>query len=223
MRLVVFISGKGSNLTAISNACANAFIPAQIVSVISNNPSAAGLLFADQQDINTFVLDHHDFATREAHEAKIISYLDKIKPDYLILAGYMRVLSASFIDQFKYKIINIHPSLLPNYKGLNTHQRVLNDFKKGIQNQHGCSIHWVTAGVDEGQIIAQAALTISANDTESSLAKRVHCLEHQLYPLVLRHLCLQNINKPDELLNTEPIQYNEQQLGTAFNEIIQTL
>ncbi len=184
MKLVVLISGTGSNLLKVLEACASQFIAGEVVAVISNKSSAKGLDFAQQFNVPAHVLEQSDFESREAHDQAIADQIASYQPDYIVLAGYMRILTEQFIARFDNQIINIHPSLLPLYKGLNTHQRAIDDG----QNQAGCTVHLVTPELDSGQILAQAIVPVLSDDQAESLAKRVQKAEHLLYPQVLRWL-----------------------------------
>ena len=184
LSLVVLISGSGSNLQAIIDAIESGQLKANISAVISNRPDAYGLTRAKQHNIPTISLDHKQFASRELFDLQLQAEIESIKPDIIVLAGYMRILTTEFINAFFPKTINIHPSLLPKYQGLNTHQRALdnNDI------QHGVSIHIVTPELDSGPVILQGKFDIDADDTTSSLQQKAHQLEHQMYPLVLKWL-----------------------------------
>lgn len=183
-RVVVMISGRGTNLSTLISASMAPDYPCRIVAVLSDNPDAAGLVLAREYDIEADVFAAGQYTGRPAHEQAILSRLDKIKPDIVCLAGYMRLLSAEFVNRWRGRMINIHPSLLPSFPGLDTHKRAL-------AHQvliHGCSVHFVTEGMDEGPLIAQAAVPVRPNDSEASLSDRVLAAEHQLYPLALRLL-----------------------------------
>jgi len=155
--------------------------PADIQLVISNRPEAAGLLKADGLGVKTICIDHRDFKTRAAFEAELDAALTAHNIKFVACAGFMRVLGEAFVQSWSGKLINIHPSLLPKYKGLQTHKRALDAADK----KHGCTVHWVNKGVDEGKIIAQSELDILPEDTPDTLARRVQTLEHRLYPKAL--------------------------------------
>ncbi|MER0238180.1 phosphoribosylglycinamide formyltransferase [Fulvimarina sp. MAC8] len=180
-RIVVLISGRGSNMSALIAACMNPSYPGRIVGVISNRPDAQGLETAKRYDIPARAIDHRDFPDREAHDAAVKAELDTLKPDIICLAGYMRLLTPGFVRHFAGRMINIHPSLLPLFPGLDTHARALN---AGMR-VHGCTVHYVTEGMDEGPIIAQAAIAIEPDDTPDTLADRLLRAEHRLYPHAL--------------------------------------
>ena len=181
-RVAVMISGRGSNLGALISASMASGYPCRIVGVISDNPDAAGLKLAKDYDIDTHVLDRKDFASREAHEEAVQAALEALGPDIICLAGYMRLLSGAFFGKWLGSRINIHPSLLPSFRGLDTHERVLAHQVR----LHGCSVHFVTEGMDEGPLIAQAAVPVLPGDDAKTLAARVLKAEHTLYPSALR-------------------------------------
>ena len=181
-RLVVLISGGGSKLQAIIDACNNGEINANIAAVISNKADAYGLERAKQAGIATAVLSHKDFDSREAYAAQLMNVIDTFAPNLVVLAGFMRILTPSLVQKFKGKMLNIHPSLLPKYQGLNTHQRAI-DAKDDV---HGVSVHFVTEELDGGPVILQAKVPVLADDTADTLAKRVHAQEHIIYPLVVK-------------------------------------
>ncbi|MBY5837061.1 phosphoribosylglycinamide formyltransferase [Rhizobium leguminosarum] len=181
-RAVVFISGSGSNMMALVAAAKAADYPAEIVGVISDKADAGGLAKAAAEGIATFAFPRKDYASKDAHEAAIFSALDKLKPDILCLAGYMRLLTATFIQRYEGRMLNIHPSLLPLFPGLHTHQRAID---AGMRIA-GCTVHFVTEGMDEGPVIGQAAVPVLSGDTAESLAARVLTVEHQIYPQAMR-------------------------------------
>ncbi|MDT6940489.1 phosphoribosylglycinamide formyltransferase [Brucella pseudogrignonensis] len=180
-RVVIFISGGGSNMEALIRAAQAPDFPAEIVSVFSDKPDAGGLAKAQAAGIATQVFSRKDYASKDAHEDAILEALALLNPDIICLAGYMRLLSAKFIAPYEGRILNIHPSLLPLFAGLHTHQRALDAGMKLA----GCTVHLVTEGMDEGPILAQAAVPIIEGDTESALAARVLKAEHKLYALAL--------------------------------------
>lgn len=183
-RVAVFISGGGSNMLSLADACAAPDFPAEIVAVISDKASAGGLAKAEARGIKTFAFERKSFASKQDHEAAILAALDEIRPDILCLAGFMRLLSGDFISRYEGRILNIHPALLPLFAGLHTHQRALDAGMKIA----GCTVHFVTEGMDEGPILAQAAVPVLAGDTAETLAARVLTVEHKLYPLSLKLL-----------------------------------
>ena len=180
-RVVVLISGGGSNMMALVAAAKAADYPAEIVGVISDKAEAGGLAKAAAEGIATFAFPRKDYASKEAHEAAIFSALDELSPDILCLAGYMRLLTATFIQRYEGRMLNIHPSLLPLFPGLHTHQRAID---AGMRIA-GCTVHFVTEGMDEGPVIGQAAVPVLSGDTAESLAARVLTVEHQIYPQAL--------------------------------------
>ena len=182
IRLVVLISGNGSNLQAIIDDITDNGLPAQIVAVISNKADAYGLERAKKAGIEQRVLSHKDFSDRSQYDLALKDLIDVYQPDLIILAGFMRILSNEFVEHYLHKMMNIHPSLLPKYKGLNTHQRALDAGDK----EHGCSVHFVTHELDDGPVILQATVDIKENDTAESLASRVHEQEHRIYPQAIR-------------------------------------
>lgn len=182
LRLAVLISGRGSNLQSIIDACRIDNFPAQINLVLSNTPDAYGLVRAKENDISTRIVSHKDFETKADFETEILSILDEFNIDLVCLAGFMRILSPTLITPWEGRIINIHPSLLPKYKGLHTHQRAI----EAGDTESGCTIHYVTPGVDEGEIILQKSVPIIDGDTADRLAARVLTQEHIAYPEAIR-------------------------------------
>ena len=185
MKAVILISGNGSNLQSIINHADR--INLQISAVISNKNNAFGLKRAESANINNHFLDPNIFDTKEAYDMELISIIDKLDVELIILAGYMKILSSIFINHFSGKIINIHPSLLPKYPGLNTHQKAIDAFEK----YHGASVHFVTEELDGGPVISQEIIKIDSKDNEASLAIKVLEKEHILYPKVI-HWYTQN-------------------------------
>ena len=181
--IVVLISGNGSNLQAIIDA-EKAGAPYHVAAVISNHADAFGLQRAERANIPHHVLDHRQYPTRDDFDQALADLIDQYRPQLVVLAGFMRILSNAFVDRFANRLINIHPSLLPKYPGLHTHRRAL----AAGDHMHGVSIHYVTHELDGGPIIEQAALEILKTDTEASLQQRVHQLEHVLYPSVISTL-----------------------------------
>ena len=176
MSVVVLISGRGSNLRALLDAG----IP--VSAVISNKADAAGLAVAARRGVATRVVEHRRFATREAFDAALAAEVDRHAPRLVALAGFMRVLTPGFVARYAGRLVNIHPSLLPEFPGLDTHARAL---AAGVQ-RHGCTVHFVTAALDHGPIIAQASVPVLPGDTPATLAARVLQQEHQLYPRAIR-------------------------------------
>lgn len=184
LNLAVFISGRGSNLQSIIDACRNPDFPARISFVLSNKSEAYGLERAHKSGIPTAVVLHKDYPTREAFEDAMMAELARHPVDLICLAGFMRILTPHFINRWPDKIINIHPSLLPDYKGLHTHERALADGKKEV----GCTIHYVVPEMDSGPIIMQKRVPILPGDTPDTLAARVLEQEHIAYPEAIRKL-----------------------------------
>lgn len=181
MKIAVLVSGNGSNLQALIDAN----LSGQIVGVLSNKADAYALERAQNANIATAVISHKDFPSREDFDEAMHQQLIAWQADVVILAGFMRILTADFVDKWQGKMLNIHPSLLPAYKGINTHQRVLNTGDR----LHGCTVHFVTSELDAGQAIAQSAFEVKEHDNVASLAERVHKLEHFIYPQVAEWLC----------------------------------
>ncbi|PZU87096.1 MAG: phosphoribosylglycinamide formyltransferase [Shinella sp.] len=192
-RVVVLISGGGSNMLALATACEARDFPAEVVAVISDKSSAGGLAKAAERGIATFTFERRDYASKAEHEAAILATLETLSPDIVCLAGYMRLLSGEFIQRLEGRIINIHPSLLPLFPGLHTHQRAID---AGMRIA-GCTVHFVTEGMDEGPILAQAAVPVVTGDTADSLAARVLTVEHKLYPLALKLMAEGKIRMED--------------------------
>ena len=182
-RVAILISGGGSNMVALANSMTGDH-PARPVLVVSNDPQAGGLAKARDLGIETAVVDHRTFnKDRAAFEKVLHATLQQARPDIVCLAGFMRILTSGFTEQYAGRMLNIHPSLLPKYKGLHTHQRALD----AGDAEHGCSVHEVTADLDDGPILGQATITIQNGDTAQTLATRLLPFEHQLYPAVLRN------------------------------------
>lgn len=180
--VVVLLSGTGSNLQALIDSDDVKASPATLRAVISNRADAPGLQRAKNAGIDTRVLDHTAFEGREAFDAALIEIIDTFNPHLVVLAGFMRILSADFVRHYQGRLLNIHPSLLPKYKGLHTHQRAL----EAQDREHGCSVHFVTEELDGGPLVVQAVIPVESEDTPSSLAQRVHAQEHRIYPLAVR-------------------------------------
>jgi phosphoribosylglycinamide formyltransferase-1 len=179
---VVLLSGSGSNLQALIDSSQGADSPLRVGAVISNRADAYGLERAKAAGIDTAVLEHTGFAGREAFDAALMALIDGFNPDLVVLAGFMRILSGGFVRHYQGRLLNIHPSLLPKYKGLHTHQRAL----EAGDTEHGCSVHFVTEELDGGPLVVQAVVPVDAADTAQTLAQRVHLQEHQIYPLAVR-------------------------------------
>ena len=177
-RIVILISGRGSNLQSILDAR----LDSQIAAVISNNPAARGIDIARSAGVDTAVIDHRAFPDRASFEAVLADKVDSYRPDLLVLAGFMRILTEAFIKRFKNRIMNIHPSLLPAFPGVDTHRRALHE---GVRI-HGCTVHFVTPDLDHGPIVVQAAVPVLPDDDEERLAARVLEQEHRIYPEAIR-------------------------------------
>lgn len=180
--VVVLLSGTGGNLQAMIDSFKGGDHPARIRAVISNRADAFGLQRARDAGIDTSVLDHKDYDGREAFDAALIEVIDTYQPNLVVLAGFMRILTAGFVRHYQGRLLNIHPSLLPLYKGLHTHQRVL----EAGDAEHGCTVHFVTEELDGGPLVVQSVISVEPNDTPSTLAQRVHVQEHHIYPLAIR-------------------------------------
>lgn len=181
-RVAILISGRGSNMMSLVSAAAAPDYPAKIVAVISNRPEAAGLAWAKRQGVPAIAIDHKSFSTREDFESALQSALDAHGAEIVCCAGFMRLMTAPFVEHWRDRMLNVHPSLLPAFKGLHTHERVL---EAGVKIT-GCTVHLVRAEMDDGPIIAQAAVSVRPDDTPETLANRVLEVEHQLYPHALR-------------------------------------
>lgn len=184
-RLVVLISGRGSNMLALLKACTENRIPADIVAVISNKASAAGLVTAAEAGITTAVIDHQAFASREAFDQALFDEVNRHRPDLVILAGFMRILTPVFVKPLAGRLINIHPSLLPKYPGLHTHERAI----AAGDDEAGATVHFVTEELDGGPPILQVRVPVLANDDADTLAARVLAQEHALYVEAVKLLC----------------------------------
>ena len=205
--VVILISGRGSNMQSIVNANIQG---ANIQAVISNRDDAAGLVWAQERGITTQVINHRDFDSRDAFDLALQQAIDAHEPDLVVLAGFMRILTANFCQHYQNRMINIHPSLLPSFKGLHTHQAAIDAGCKLA----GCTVHFVTAELDHGPIISQAAVPILPTDDADSLAKRVLVTEHQLYPqavadFVSGRLVIEN----GKVINQQPASANDKLLA----------
>ena len=181
-KLVILISGRGSNMEAIVRACSREGWPAQVAAVIANRPDAAGLAFAASHGIATAVVDHHRFPDRESFDAALTREIDAFTPDLVVLAGFMRILTPGFVDHYAGRMLNVHPSLLPSFAGLKTHQQALD---AGVR-LHGASVHFVTSQLDHGPILIQSAVPVLAGDDAAALSGRVLATEHIIYPRAVR-------------------------------------
>lgn len=181
-KLVILISGRGSNMEAIIRSCAQERWPAEVAAVIANRPDAAGLAIAASHGIATAVVDHRSFDGRDSFDAALAAEIDRFAPDLVILSGFMRILSPAFVERYEGRMLNIHPSLLPSFKGVHTHQQALD---AGVA-LHGATVHFVIPELDSGAIVAQAAVPVRTGDDAAALARRVLAAEHVLYPRAVR-------------------------------------
>ena len=177
-RIVVLLSGRGSNFQSLLNASLTGDLAGSIALVISNRPHAGGLTIANNANIDTALIDHQAYATRDAFDADLAGVIDSVSPDLIVLAGFMRILTQSFVSQFAGRLLNIHPSFLPLYPGLNTHQRALDNG----DTHAGATVHYVTGELDGGPSVIQARVPIEPGDTKDQLADRILRVEHQIYP-----------------------------------------
>ena len=180
--VVVLLSGTGGNLQAMIDSFKGGDHPARIRAVISNRADAFGLQRARDAGIETCVLDHKAYEGREAFDAALMQQIDAFQPKLVVLAGFMRILTAGFVRHYQGRLLNIHPSLLPLYKGLHTHQRVL----EAGDAEHGCTVHFVTEELDGGPLVVQSVISVEPDDSPTTLAQRVHTQEHHIYPLAIR-------------------------------------
>ena len=197
-KIAVLISGNGSNLEALIDACKKNLINGSVEIIISNNPDAYGIQRAKNHLINYKIIDNNRFKTREDFDRALVEELQDSNPDLIVLAGFMRILSPVMIEAFKNKIINIHPSLLPKYPGLDTHNSVI----KNGDLKHGVTIHYVNEVLDGGQIIAQGEISVNANETSEELKTRIHAIEHVMLPTVVSKFA-------DGTINAEKIIYEK--------------
>lgn len=199
-KIVILISGRGSNMQALLSAK----LPCRIAAVISNRADAEGLETANQRGIATRVVSHRDYADRASFDAALAEVIDDYQPDFVLLAGFMRILTPQFVAHYHGRLINIHPSLLPAYAGMNTHERALQD---GVKI-HGCTVHFVTPDLDHGPIIIQAAVTVLNHDTAQILAARVLHEEHLIYAQAIRWLCGEQVslNNEGKVVSSRPEQ-----------------
>lgn len=180
--VVVLLSGTGSNLQALIDSTRTGDSPVRIAAVISNRSDAYGLQRARDAGIETRSLDHKAFNGREAFDRALVELIDAFDPKLVVLAGFMRILSADFVRHYAGRLLNIHPSLLPKYKGMHTHQRAID----AGDREHGCSVHFVTEELDGGPLVVQAVVPVESDDSAQTLAQRVHTQEHRIYPLAVR-------------------------------------
>ena len=181
-RIVILISGRGSNMQAIVQACAEQAWPARVVAVVANRPGAAGLVYAAERGISTAVVDHKAFGQRDGFDDALAAAINIHQPDLLLLAGFMRILGAAFVSRYEGRMLNIHPSLLPAFPGLHTHRRALAAGCKAV----GATVHFVTPQIDHGPIVMQSVVPVRPADDEHTLSARVLASEHLIYPLAVR-------------------------------------
>lgn len=207
IRLVVLISGRGSNLQAILDQAVSGELPVEVAAVISNRPGVHGLERARQAGVPALVLDHKNFADRPEFEVALIEMIDRQQPDLVVLAGFMRVLTAGFTEHYRGRLLNIHPSLLPKFRGLHTHERAI----AAGETEHGASIHFVTAELDGGPVIVQARVPVPPGDDPDALAARVLEQEHRLFPLAIRWFAEQRLR-----LESEQVWFDGQPLAAPL-------
>lgn len=181
-RIVVLISGTGSNLQALIDSIEQGQLPAKICAVVSNKDDVKGLERAHMHNIPSFVLDHKHFSNREQYDERLMEIIDAQGPDLIVLAGFMRILTPAFTQHYQGRMLNIHPSLLPKYQGLHTHQRAID----AGDTEHGVSIHFVTEELDGGPIVMQAKVPVEPEDDANNLAAKVQEKEHKIYPLAVK-------------------------------------
>jgi len=194
LRVAILISGRGSNMSALIEAARDPAYPAEVALVISNRPDAQGLAIARAAGVPTLVIDHKTYDTREAFDAALEAALDAANAAVVAFAGFMRILTTPFVERLRGKAVNIHPSLLPLFKGLKPQQQALD---AGV-TESGCTVHWVTPGVDEGPIIAQARVPVLPGDTADTLAARILVEEHRLYPRAIAMIARGEARFPDD-------------------------
>ncbi|MGZ3183050.1 MAG: phosphoribosylglycinamide formyltransferase [Telluria sp.] len=192
--IVILISGRGSNMEAIVRAAAAERWPAKIAAVIANKPDAKGLEFAREHGIATAVVANKEFASREAFDAALQETIDRFAPDLVVLAGFMRILTPGFVDHYAGRLLNIHPSLLPKFPGLHTHEQCL----QAGDREHGATVHFVTAQLDHGPVLGQARVPVLPGDTPDTLAARVLVEEHKLYPRAVRQFIEGRVRVADD-------------------------
>lgn len=181
-KVVILISGSGSNMTTIVDKLREENVAVEFAAVISNKADAGGLQKAAERDIPTLVLNHKDFTSREEYDVALIRKIDEFEPDLIVLAGFMRVLSETFVRRYEHRILNIHPALLPKFKGLHTHQRAID----AGETEHGATVHFIDENLDEGFNIIQAVVPVLDDDNEASLQQRVLAQEHIIYPIAVK-------------------------------------
>jgi len=201
-RFVILISGQGSNMQKIVETCLADRCAADVLAVISNRPLSTGLKWASERGIATHVVSHSDFSSRNEFDAALSAVIEQYSPDYVLLAGFMRVLTPEFVQHYAGRLVNIHPSLLPAFPGLHTHAQAI---AKGVQ-AHGCTVHFVTPVLDHGPIIAQGVVPVMSDDTPEALAERVLAVEHVVYPQVAIWLAQGLVHlMPDQRVNVDAV------------------
>lgn len=213
MKVVVLVSGGGSNLQALIDGQQDGSLPIEIAAVISNRPGVKGLDRARDNGISAELLDHKNFDSRDDFDASLMNLIDSFDAELIVLAGFMRILTPQFTGHYVGRMLNIHPSLLPKYQGLHTHQRALD----AADSEHGVSVHFVTAELDGGPIAIQARVPVLLNDDANSLAKRVQAQEHVIYPLAVKWFALQRLTMKDNLavLDNKVLPNNGYQIDTS--------
>jgi len=201
-KIVILISGRGSNLAAILEAQQTRAWEAKVVNVICNRPDAAGIEVAEKFGVPVTIIDHKSFANRSLYDQALLEKTHNFEPDLVVLAGYMRILSSDFVQNFSGRLINIHPSLLPSFPGLNTHRAAL---AAGVK-WHGATVHFVTEDLDVGPIIAQGIVPVLQNDTEETLASRVFVIEHLIYPQAIEWFIREQLVLEQGNVRVEPAQ-----------------
>jgi phosphoribosylglycinamide formyltransferase-1 len=198
--IVILISGRGTNMEAIVRACAEQGWPARVAAVLSNRPDAEGLKFAAEQGIAAGVVDHRQYPDRESFDKALAKAIDAHAPDLVVLAGFLRILTPEFVEHYAGRMLNIHPSLLPCFPGLHTHRQAL---EAGVKI-HGVTVHFVTAALDHGPIVIQAALDVQPADTPETLAERVLAIEHEIYPRAVGWFVDDRLRIRDGVVRVEP-------------------
>jgi len=214
-KIAVLISGSGSNLEAIIKACTSKKIDGTVESVICNDPKAYGIERAKSFNIEVKIINHKDFSAREDFDNELENYLMQCSPDLIVLAGFMRILGSKITNTFNGKIINLHPSILPLYPGLNTHKKVLRNNDKN----HGITIHYVSGELDAGPIIAQGLIEVKANESEGSLIAKIHKIEHILLPEIINEICKDNIQLQDGVVVYKNLSTIENGIIRKFYEL----
>tara|TARA_B100000575_G_scaffold290612_1_gene294631 strand:- start:1029 stop:1676 length:648 start_codon:yes stop_codon:yes gene_type:complete len=205
LSLAVLLSGNGTNFQAIVDSIDDGQLKAAIKIVISNNKDAFGLKRARKKNIKNLCIDHKDYADRESYDQKLIEIIEQESVDFIVLAGFMRILGSDFINNFPNKIINIHPSLLPKYPGLNTHKKVLENKDK----EHGVTVHLVDEGLDSGPIIGFIKVDVEDGEKESDLENKIHKIEHYIYPKILSEFQEGRISIDDNKIRIDDVFYKD--------------